>query len=94
MPAKLRLPITREDEQFARWRCWAAAVRDREPPHEQVAADAAQRAALLAEVLDIWEVLAKRAARPDAPANLAEPLDESILTLVGWLLLRGVRPPS
>lgn len=93
MQAQLRLPVYPVDAAFAKWRAWAADVRDRRGPHEHVSAEASGQAALLCKLLDAWGPQARRAAQPDGPANLAQPLEGAILTLVGWLVLLGVRPP-
>jgi hypothetical protein len=92
--SQLRVPVAPGDAAFFRWRCWAADVRDGRPPHQADGPEAARRAALLAQLLDAWAPLAERASRPDAPANLAEPLEGGICGLVGWLVLAGVRPPA
>jgi hypothetical protein len=92
--SQLRVPVSPSDTAFFRWRCWAADVRDGRAPHQGAGPEAARRAALLAQLLDAWAPLAERASRPDAPANLAEPLEGGICGLVGWLVLAGVRPPA
>jgi hypothetical protein len=92
--SQLRVPVSPAEAAFFRWRCWAADVRDGRPPHQAAGPEAARRAALLAHLLDAWAPLALRASRPDAPANLAEPLEGGICGLVGWLVLAGVRPPT
>jgi len=92
--SQLRVPVSPSDAAFFRWRCWAADVRDGRPPHGGAGPEAARRAALLAQLLDAWAALAARSCRPDAPANLAEPLEGGICGLVGWLVLAGVRPPA
>lgn len=94
MQAQLHMPVTPEEAALARWRVWAADVRDRRPPHERVHPDAPRQAETLCRLLDAWPALAKRAGRDDAPANLAEGLEGSVLMLVGWLILAGVRPPA
>jgi hypothetical protein len=92
--SRLRVPVSPTEAALLRWRCWAADVRDGRPPHQAAGPEAARRAALLAQLLDAWAPLAARAALPDAPANLAEPLEGGICGLVGWLVLAGVRPPE
>jgi hypothetical protein len=87
------MPVSPEAAAFARWRVWAADVRDQQAPHEHVNAEACGRAALLCQLLDLWGPQARRAARPEGPANLAQPLEGAILALVGWLVVSGVRPP-
>jgi hypothetical protein len=93
MQAQLRLPVSPADATFARWRAWAADVRDRRGPYEHADTEASGRGALLCKLLDLWEPQARRAAQPGGPANLAQPLEEAILALVGWLVVSGVRPP-
>jgi hypothetical protein len=94
MNATLRMRLSPEEAAPARWRVWAAEERDRRPPHDSAQPDAARQADTLCRLLDAWGPLARRAARPDGPANLAEPLEVNVLMLVGWLVLAGVRPPA
>ena len=91
--ATLKLPLNSAEVDFARWRVWAAEVRDRRGPHSSVPPAASQNAALLARLLDSWQEQDCWASRPGSPSNLTEPLENAIVRLVGWLLLAGTAPP-
>jgi hypothetical protein len=89
----LKLPLTPRQAAFARWRVWAADVRDRRGRHRSADPDVAERAGLLTRLMDAWQEQVRLAARPASPANLTEPLEDGIARLVGWLVLAGTPPP-
>jgi hypothetical protein len=93
MHATLRLPLTPQDAAWARWRVWAAEVRDRTGRFVGVPAEAPERARVLCALLDAHAALARRSRQPDT-ADLAGPVALTILAAVGWLALAGVPVPE
>jgi hypothetical protein len=75
------------DVGFARWRIWAANLRDEEGRH---AADAK----LLCRLLDLYEEMRRRASAPDSANNLADGIRVSVEQIVGKLLTAGAEPPK
>jgi hypothetical protein len=54
------MPVSPADAACARWRAWAADVRDRRGPYEHADPEASGRAAWLCNLLDIWGTQARR----------------------------------
>ena len=83
-----------ERMMWAAWRVWAAAVRDRQPPHTNISPVTAWWGGMLARLLDTWQQQQQRAGRVDGASNLAHPLEVAIETAIKRILAAGVQPPA
>lgn len=75
------------DVGFARWRIWAAKLRDKGGPH-------CEDAERLCWLLDYHEKLNRRAVMPDSANNLADSVRCCIELLIGRMLTAGAEPPK
>lgn len=75
------------DAGFARWRIWAADLRDEKGPQSE-------DAGLLCRILDLHDEFRRRAAAPNSACNLADGLRGCIEQLIGRMLANGAIPPT
>lgn len=75
--------------EFARWRVWAAEVRD---GSRQDCPAASEQAQILVRILDCYQAIA---ARPGNPTNLCDGMVEAIVMLIEQLLTTfHILPPA
>lgn len=91
LQSSIKLPVAPEDAQYAKWRVFVAEVRDRKPPHQSLSQEVADQARILAKMMDALDEQLKRV---DAPTNMTLPLEGAILSMFGWLFLKGVAAPK
>lgn len=92
-PNAATLKTSPVDLEFCAWRVWAAEVRDGKGSHQKIQECDAELARALTNLMDTWETLSKRAARPDAGSNVVAGLESNIQSIIGILLAHGIAPP-
>lgn len=88
MPARISPPpLSAADVRHALLRVWAAAVRDRQPPHQRVAEAATCLAGSLCFVLDLWDARRRR-------GETLTGSDRTVARLLEALRKQGLVPPA
>lgn len=85
----LFLPLPAAPRRLALFCQWAADVRDRRGVHAELPEEVARQAGLLAALIGQWQQR-----QTEGPTEAFSPVEGSVEALVGWLVLRGVRPPA